>query len=153
MMKTVFTTYLSLLLFAAAISASAAGKVDIQPQLEQLAEGNWIKQTLALEQLADSGSKSAVKPIHQLATNQTANAYIRGRALVALARIDGGKAIGDAQVFAASPDAVLRASAAEAYGYCNGNVAKAPLGNLLKDKDEKVAMAAIVSWARLYGRV
>jgi len=137
---------------ALAISSFAASTADIQPQLEQLANGGWIQQTLALEQLVDSGSRSAITPIDQLVKNQAASSYIRGRALVALARIDGGRAIGDAQVFAASPDALLRAAAAEAYGYCNGNAAKAPLGNLLKDKDGKVAIAAVVSWARLYGK-
>ncbi|MDP6523772.1 MAG: hypothetical protein QGI24_05420 [Kiritimatiellia bacterium] len=151
-MKRFSTTCLSLLLLAATISSSAADKANIETQLEHLASGGWILQARALEQLVRSGNKDAVKPIHELVQNQEAHAYVRGRALVALARLDGGKAAGDAQAFAASPDAGLRAAGAEAYGYCDGNAAKAPLGNLLKDKDEKVAMAAIVSWARLYGK-
>jgi len=152
-LKKNITKFLSLLLLTAAVvPASAAGKSDIQPQLDQLAKGDWMQQAQALEQLAGAGSKSAVEPIDQLVKDQAANFYVRGRALVALAKLDSGKAAVDTQAFAASPDASLRAAAAEAYGYSSGNVAKAPLGNLLKDKDRKVAMAAIVSWARLYGK-
>jgi hypothetical protein len=57
---------LGVTLFAAAIvPAAAAGKADIQPQLNQLAEGDWIEQTQALDQLARIGDKAAVAAICQ----------------------------------------------------------------------------------------
>jgi hypothetical protein len=142
---------------AADFSAAVASAADIQPQLNQLAKGDWIEQTQALEQLARIGDKAAVAAIRQKLLDSKTSAYLRGRALVALARLDGDAVANDAQAFAGSQDTRLRAATAEAYGYgtkeeSSQAVAKGPLTILLKDKDPKVATAALVSWAKLYGK-
>ena len=140
------------LALTADFSAPVASAADIQPQLYQLAKGDWIQQTQALEQLARIGDKAAVAAIRQKLLDSKTSAYLRGRALVALARLDGDAIAKDVQTLSRSQDPLLRGSAAEAYGYSSQAVAKGPLTELLKDKDPKVATAALVSWSRLYGK-
>jgi len=140
------------LALAANFSALPANGGDIQTPLEQLAKGDWIMQTQAIEELARMGDKSSVPAIRQLLNNRQTSVYVRRRALVALVRLDRGAAARDVKALAGDNDPRLRAAAAEAYGCGDASVAKAPLGNLLKDKDQKVATAAVVSWAKLYGK-
>ena len=140
------------LALTADFSAPVASAADIQPQLNQLTEGDWILQTQALDQLARAGNKAATAAIRQKMLDSKTSAYVRGRALVTLARLDGGAVAKDAQAFAKSQDPHLRAAAAEAYGYSSQAVAKGPLTELLKDNDPKVATAALVGWARTYGK-
>ena len=140
------------LALTADFSAPVASAADIQPQLNQLAKGDWIQQTQALDQLVRIGDKAAVVAIRQKLLDSKTSVYLRGRALVALARLDGDAIAKDVQTLSRSQDQLLRGSAAEAYGYSSQAVAKGPLTELLKDKDPKVATAALVSWAKLYGK-
>ena len=140
------------LALTADFSALPANGGDIQTPLEQLTKGDWIMQAQALEELARIGDKSSVPAIRQLLHNRQTSVYVRRRALVALARLDRDAVARDAKAFVGDSDSRLRTAAAEAYGYGDASVAKAPLGNLLKDKDQKVATAAVVSWAKLYGK-
>jgi len=140
------------LALTADFSAPVASAADIQPQLNQLAKGDWIEQAQALDQLARTGDKAATAAIRQKLLDSKTSDYVRGRALVALARLDGNAIGKDAQTLAKSQVPRLRAAAAEAYGYSSQAVANGPLTILLKDKDQKVAIAAVASWARLYGK-
>ena len=140
------------LALTAAFPAWSGSEADLQPHLDQLAQGDWIQQTRALEQLARTDNDSAVPAIRQMLQDNGVSAYVRGRALIALARIDGGKAVGDAQAFSSDKEAHLRAAAAEAFGYCDRNAASGPLTKLIKDADRGVAIAAVSAWAKLYGK-
>lgn len=113
---------------------------------------SWIKQAEALDYLSRydvPGAASSVKAV--LNDEQPNNQWIRGRALVALARIEPSSAASLAKAYAQDPQAALRVAAAEICAQLNKSDAEPLIADLLKDTTPAVQFAALAANARHHG--
>ena len=83
-------------------------------RIQQLRETDWILRSAALDYLARHRVSAARKPIREILADRAAEPWLRGRALVAIARIEGPAARDDVLRFAKHGDSKLRGAAAEA---------------------------------------
>ena len=116
--------------------------------LQQLDDRDWILRAEALRYLADHRTAAAVDPIRKLLNDEAAQLWVRGQALVALARIDPPSARSDIESFARHAETKLRTAAAEAYEELPSGGNWAPLEVMLKDKAPEVRYRALASYAR-----
>ena len=76
---------------------------------EQLKAKDWILQTEALDYLSRYDVPDASGPVKAILKNDRAKPWLRGRALVALSRIDPTQAVGLAASYSTNPVFELRA--------------------------------------------
>lgn len=127
-------------------SGSSAGRMILQ-----LHESDWMLQAGALNYLAKYRVASASKPIGDLLENKRTRPWLRGRALVALTRIEGAGVQDHVLKFAQDQDTLLRAAAAEALEYLPGEDLETTLQGLLKDRDRGVRYRALAAVAKRHG--
>ncbi|MEK6237776.1 MAG: hypothetical protein N2C14_23955, partial [Planctomycetales bacterium] len=125
--------------------APAAGRMILQ-----LRETDWILRASALEYLARNRVASAARPIREILDDQDARPWLRGRAIVALARIDGAIAENDVATLAQHENPQLRAAAAEALEYVKGDPDQVTR-ELLEDDVADVRYRALASLASRRG--
>ena len=116
--------------------------------LQQLRETDWILRSAALDYLARHRVSAARKPIREILADRAAEPWLRGRALVAIARIEGSAARDDVLRFAKHAEPKLRGAAAEALGHLDGKDTEQVLNNLLKDRASEVRYRALASLAK-----
>ncbi len=121
--------------------------------IKQLQSADWIMQWDALEKLAASKSPKAIAPVRNVYTNPKANPWLRGRALVALAHLQGSATLEDALRDARSTSSGLRASAVEALGVIASPRGEAMITERLADQVVEVRREALVAYARINPRV
>ena len=140
----------------AAAGAAADAAADAPPaattgrMLQQLAveKNDWILRADALQFLATHAVAEAAGPIRELLADTGENPWLRGRALVALAKLDAAT---DLAPFVAHEDPKLRAAAAESLETSGGDAAAAMLAGLVKDEVPEVRLRALASQARQLG--
>jgi len=129
---------------------TTAPSLAVERALAQLsAGGDWIVQWEAMETLAGAKSAQAVAPLRAILGGARERPWVRARALVTLARIQGTAVLGDVKVALGDPSPELRAAAAEAIGIVGDVGAKDLLLTKLNDADPKVRQEALVAYARL----
>lgn len=116
--------------------------------LHQLETDDWILQAEALHFLGNNKVEQAREAVASLRDNEKSSPWIRGRALVALARIEGKVPTGEFVKWVAHDLAPLRAAAAEVLEEFGGTSAETWLDILLKDKEESVRLRAVAAQAR-----
>jgi len=144
---------LPLLAALLALSASAAEKkeptpLQIEKALEELQAADWILKWAAMSRLARWHATEAVEPIRKIVDGDD-HPWVRGRALVALARLLGRKALGEARTHATSSTPQLRAAAIEALGIIGVPEARPLILAAMKDPEPDVRGQAVVALARL----
>lgn len=126
--------------------APAAGRM-----LRQLQQTDWILRAGALQYLAKHQVKAASEPIRKILADTTTPPWLRGRALVAIARVDGPAALDQVLRFAKHVDPALRGAAADAMQQLDAKQIKPSLGLLLKDSVPEVRYRALASHAKHHG--
>jgi len=119
--------------------------------LAQPLSADWILAWEEIERRAASEVPEDVASVHELIADEEIDLWLRGRALVALARHgrDGGGPAARAGL--GSSNAVIRAAACEALGFA-GEAESAPvLRKMLKDPDGTIRHEAAVSLSRIMG--
>jgi HEAT repeat protein len=131
--------------YAAAESPPATGRY-----ISQLEESDWILRSDALHYLAEHGVKSALAPIRSIAEDKSENPWIRGRALIALCKIQTQKNLPPLLLeFSSAPDSQQRAAAGEALEAYTGTAARALSLRLLSDTVPAVKYRAIATYASI----
>lgn len=128
--------------------AKAPNPLAVEQALDDLASGDWILQWKALRQLADWKVADAAPVIRDILAKDK-RPWVRGRALVALAELLGGKVFDDVRSAADHGVPELRAAAVEALGIIGDERAAAIIANRLADKAPTVRRQAIVALARI----
>ncbi|NQT92487.1 MAG: HEAT repeat domain-containing protein [Lentisphaerae bacterium] len=119
--------------------------------LAQQLPSDWILAWEEIERQAGSEVPEDAVSLRETAADPETHPWLRGRALVALAKHDRDGSHAAANAATASSNAVTRAAACEALGF-SGNAETAPLlVEMLKDTDETVRHEAAVSLARVQG--
>ena len=143
---------LSLVLLAAAHAAPATRPANdalrIERSLAQLQSGDWMQQWEAMHDLSVMKHAQAVGPIRAI-LDSSAHPFVRSRALVALARIQGPAVLDRAIQFGIDPDPVFREAAAESLGLIADSKGLAAIEMALQDQDAKVRNEALIAYARL----
>ncbi len=122
----------------------------IQQATEKLESSDWILQAEGMNLLARWGVRDAVPAIRKI-LEANAHPWLRGRALVALARLLGAEALDEALDLADDPSPLLRAAAVEALGLVGSPHGVEPVKARLQDADPAVRRPALVALARLQG--
>ncbi len=119
--------------------------------LQQLDADDWILRAEALRYLGDHRIAAAVEPIRAILNNERVQPWVRGQALVALARIDAQAALQDATQFAQHAEPQLRVAAAEALEQLPTESGGGLLQVLLQDESAEVRYCALATHARRHG--
>jgi HEAT repeat protein len=116
--------------------------------LADLKSGDWILQWEAMVRLSQWKAPSAVAPLREvLAKNPSP--WLRGRALLALATIQGEQALADAVAACSADSNELRQAAVEALGIIGSPRGAPAAAKLLKDPDPQVSRQALLSYAKI----
>ena len=118
---------------------------------EQLASGDWIQKAEALDYLSRYDVPDVAPRIKAMLENPKAHGWLRGRALVALARIDAAGAAGLAETYSKDQTLELRAAAAEICADLPADAAAPIIERLLADKVPLVRYQALAAHARHRG--
>ncbi len=140
-------SFLNLLLaaYAAADSTPAAGRY-----ISQLDRKDWILQTDALHYLSQNRVQAALPPIRKLAEDKTLTPWLRGRALIALCKIEAQKTPPSLLLdFSSAPESIRRAAACEALEIYNDAAAKNLAQRLISDADPAVQYRAVAAYAKM----
>ncbi len=124
----------------------AAGRM-----IQQLHQNDWILRADALDYLAKHRVSDALKPIQNILNENTSSPWMRSRALVAAARIDGSRVRDQVFSFAKHENPQLRKAAAEALAEYQGEDVVRALEILLKDNATEVRYLALASYAKHRG--
>lgn len=119
--------------------------------LQQLDEKDWILRAEALRYLGDHRIVTAVDSIRKILNDDGVQSWVRGQALVALARIERKASLNEVARFSQHADSNLRVAAAKAYEKLPGDSDKARLDTLLKDEVPEVRYSALAAYARHHG--
>jgi len=144
-----------LLVFTLAGCLALAGEptpLQLEQALEDLEAGDWILKWAAMTRLARWRVTEAVGPIRKTLDSKNEHPWVRGRALVALARILGQEVLPVARTQAVSSAPELRAAAIEALGIIKAPQARPLILAAMKDPDARVRGQAIVATAKLDGK-
>lgn len=131
--------------------SSQSGPSDAGRMIQQLHARDWILRAAALDYLAKFRVREAMETIRSLVVDQSAQPWLRGRALVAIARIDDPAASPLVVEMSRHEDTHLRGAAAEAMQYLAGTEIDRPLNDLLKDKEPGVRFRALAAYANRHG--
>lgn len=118
--------------------------------IAQLESNDWILQADALAQMEASGSAEAVEPIRKLLTSE-ASAYVRARALLALARLKPEAARQAALTAASEGESAMRVAGLMALGLIGEPAGVDIAAKAVNDSDPAVQRAGIEAYARLQG--
>ncbi len=124
------------------VSSPATGRM-----IQQLHAKDWILRADALEYLASHRAREAAKPIRQIVLDEKAQPWLRGRALVALARIEPSNLLSLIKQFSQHKSTRLQAAAAESIQYLPRKALDQSLQALLKDSEMEVRYRALSSFA------
>ena len=116
--------------------------------LQQLESDGWIQQAEALHYLGEHRVALAADPVRKILHDDQANSWLRGRALITLARIENGVDAGEFGKWVAHEAAALRAAAAEVLEDHGGSSADTWIRILLKDSNQGVQLRAAAAHAR-----
>ncbi|MFW6163265.1 MAG: HEAT repeat domain-containing protein, partial [Planctomycetota bacterium] len=131
--------------------ARAADPLAVEQALTDLRSGDWVLQWQALRQLADWEVADAAPAIREVLAKDR-RPWVRGRALVALARLFGDELFDEVARFARRGEPELRAAAVEALGVIGAERAVAVITERLDDKAPAVRHQALVALARVQGK-
>jgi hypothetical protein len=140
-------------------SAAGSAKPSVPPaslgrRFEQLEGDDWILRADALAFFARYHVLEAIEPSRAILADEKAHAWIRGRALIAVAALLGGesgdvkKALDEVRPFVGHADAQLRAASAEALDSIPGDAAAVQIETLLADSSADVRLRALAAHAR-----
>ncbi|MFP6901231.1 MAG: HEAT repeat domain-containing protein, partial [Opitutales bacterium] len=116
--------------------------LEIHRWTKQLAADDWILQSVALEQLGNWKVKQAVPEIRHI-FEKGKSSWLKGQAMLTLAKIQGKEMIPTAQRATKEKDPVLRKAALQTLDLVGGKTSAPVARELLKDRDTSVrAMAA-----------
>ena len=125
--------------------------------LQQLNEKDWILRAEALTFLGDNRNKDALERCQEILADEATGPWLRGRALVAIAQINGSSAIKDVRGFVRHQHPDLRAAAADAFDTLSdsdvvgGEAIDESIRILLNDKDLAVRFHALAAHAHRHG--
>ncbi|MBN1674436.1 MAG: HEAT repeat domain-containing protein [Kiritimatiellae bacterium] len=122
----------------------------VEDALEDLRGGDWILQQEAMLELARARARAGVQPLRGLLQDTRADAWLRGRALVTLAHIEGDALLDDALGFARVEDVRLRAAAVEALGVIGSRKGRPAIVKGLQDPRAEVRHQAVVAAAAIW---
>lgn len=143
---------LAFILLACAVATGQTTRPSpLDGPLAQMKSPDWVEAWAAIDALGKLKSTDAIAPLGAMMQDPKAPAFLRAKALVALAKIEGDKVLKNAINFAQSENPVWRASAAEALGLSGAEAAKPVVAQLLTDKEGAVRNAALIADARLNG--
>ncbi len=123
-------------------------RLTVENALAQLDTGDWIMRWEAMNTLARAKATEAVAPLTAI-VNSPADPWLRGRAMLALAHIQGKSVFDKTLAAAGSADAGIRASAIEALGVIGDARGKAAVERAMADADPVVKQEALVALARI----
>ncbi len=133
--------------YAAAESPPATGRY-----ISQLEGSDWILRSEALHYLAEHEVQSALTPIRSIAEDKSENPWIRGRALIALCKIQTQKDLPPLLLeFSSAPESIHRAAAGEALENYTGTAARNLALRLLSDTVPAVKYRAMATYASMEG--
>ena len=131
---------------------SAAEKVDsaqINRAIRQLSEGDWMQQCEAIALLGQWRAPQGVAPLKEVVRKHKLD-WMRGRAMVALAKTAGKDVLADAIRFSRDKSVSMRSAGTEALGIIGGEVAIKEVGKHLDDTDLRTRYLALEAYARHY---
>ncbi len=120
--------------------------------VEQLNAKDWILQAEALDYLSRYDVPKAAGPVKAILEDAKNNPWMRGRALVALSRIELTQAVGLAATYSTNPIVELRVAAAEICYDLPAPKAAPIIKKLLADKTPLVTFNALAAHARYVGK-
>jgi HEAT repeat protein len=132
-------------------SAKQIRQAGVGRMLQQLGGRDWILQAEALAFFSEHRIPEALEPCRKILTEKKIQPWVRGRALVAIARIKGPEALDEIKGYVRDPESQLRAAAAEALDTIGGKAIEASIQSLLKDKDVGVRYQALAAYAHVQG--
>ena len=134
-------------------ASSGPPPASLGRRLEQLESDDWILRADALAFFARHGFSEALDPIRAILADETAEPWVRGRALLAVVAIrsDRSAALEEIVPFVTHADARLRAAAAEALDTVPADAADAQIEKLLGDSSAEVHLRALAAHARRHG--
>jgi len=139
---------IALLAFVAATAlADAPDGEAVRRAIRDLQSDDWVLQWAAIKQLTDWKHPEAPSAFRKILAAK-GNDWIRGRALVALAQLEGKAARAEVARASTDPSEQLRAAAVDAMGSL-GPGADPTLQRMLKDRSKVVRLRAVVAVARI----
>jgi len=122
---------------------------------EQLESGdgrNWIEKAEALDYLSRYDVPDAAPAVQKVLNDKDPNnRWLRGRAVIAMARIDPANAIALVQASAVDPQVEVRAAAAEVCAELPAGLAEPVIQAMLADKTPQVHFHVLAAMARHQG--
>ncbi len=131
-----------------AAKAPASDAALVERALNDLGSGDWILQWEAVHELTERRAEQAAPKLEALLTEKN-EAWLRARALIALAGIRKEAALAKALEFSADNDPVLRASALRAMGMVGAESALPSIEKGLKDPESAVSGEALIALAMI----
>ncbi len=123
----------------------------VRQMIEQLDSDSWVAQAEAISLLQQWGATEATDPLGRIVADDKAEPYIRGRALVALARLEGKSVLSRAIASSRDNQAELRAGAVEALGHIDALQATRAIIDRLDDDNPTVRYRSAAVLARHIG--
>ena len=131
---------------------SAVEKVDsgqINRAIRLLSEGDWMQQCEAIALLGRWRAPQGVAPLKEIARKHKQD-WMRGRAMVALAKTAGKDVLAEAMRFSRDKSVSMRSAGTEALGIIGGVQAIAEVRRHLDDTDLRTRYLALEAYARHY---
>ncbi len=125
---------------------AAPTALEIHRWTKQLADDDWILQSVAMEHLGNWKIKQAIPEIRQI-FEKGKSSWLRGQAMLTLAKIQGKKMIPTAQRTTKEKDPVMRRAALQALDLVGGKTSAPVARELLKDPDMSVRATAAALYA------
>lgn len=129
-------------------AASGPSPLDVERITADLASGDWILQARAINLMVRWNLKEAPGLLAGVVDSKE-KPWVRGRALVALARLKASQAADKAAAAAGDSEPAMRAAAMEALSALGGSRGLSLVQAGLADKSPVVRNAAIVAFARM----
>lgn len=120
--------------------------LEIHEWTKQLAIDDWIIQSVALEELGKRKVEKAVPEIRKI-LNQGKSSWLKGRAMLALAKILGKEMVPTAQEATKGKDAIIRRAALQTLDLVGGKTSVPLARELLKDPVMEVRSMAAALYA------
>ncbi len=140
------------------VTEAAAEPTPVSPRqvdraLDDLRSADWVLQWRAMERLAEAQAQEAVKPLRDIYGDKKTDPWLRGRALVALAHLEGERMLDEALGDARATAAALRAGATEALGVIGSSRGESMIVERLGDQVVEVRREALVAYAKVSPKV
>ena len=123
----------------------------VRRAIKQLSADDWVLQCEAIALLGQWRSPRAAAPLRNIVRTHKHD-WMRGRAMVALAKTAGKAVLAEAVAFSREKSVAMRSAGTEALGIIGGAEATAEVRKRLDDPDMRTQYLALEAYARHHGK-